>query len=590
MGIPETVKTINDGNLDISTPDLLREQLDNKWPLPKEHFGELLIAKKLITQSQLDEALDAQLRQPSLHLGQLMIDMNLLNEKQIYQTLAFKLGLHFISLQKFDIEPEALDCLNYEQSLKHRLLPLMFDQGILVIATSNPTNHEIANIAEFITGHHLEFVVATPKELSESIDKCYEKFQGNKDISSMESINSPTDITESPDAKTAEQLSKEKPIVRLVHHIISEAVRLKASDIHLRPGEKKVDVIYRIDGALVPIKTLNPSVLPAVISRIKILSGIDISERRIAQDGRAKITLHNKTVDLRISIMPTVIGESAVIRLLDTSNGLVNLEKLGFDKKNSETLNSILSKSCGIFLVTGPTGSGKSTTLYGAINKLRDQNVNIITVENPVEYHIDGIEQMQVNNKVGYSFAKILRNVLRHDPDVIMIGEIRDQETAAIAIESALTGHFVLSTLHTNSASATVSRLLEMGIEPYLISDSLLGVFAQRLVRKNCPHCLSSEKVDEHIYKALHVDTHEHFYHSLGCDKCNNTGYKGRQAVYELLTVSPALKSLINECATAEEIHKQALKDGMTPLTQNALSLARKNITSLAEVYRVRLN
>ena len=579
-----------DDNFVIYNTRALRKRLLSKLPLPNKRIGELLMSFGLVNQDQLDQALSYQSHHPDQPLGKILINMHLVDEEIFYKALALKLGLAYAHLSDFDIDLTALEYLTYEQALKHRLLPLMNHQGRLIIATSNPTDYDLARIAEFITGQHIDFVVASPNDLADSIDKHYGKQQEAEDISQLESSHTSSYLdAEDNNTLEIERLSKERPIVRLVQHMLTEAVRKKASDIHVRPGEKEVELIYRIDGTLIPIKTFDRHILPAVVSRIKILANMDISERRVAQDGRAKITLNSKAVDLRISVMPTINGESVVIRLLDTTGGMAKLDDLGFEEKDRVQLNDILNKSYGILLVTGPTGSGKSTTLYSALNKIREKNVNIITVENPVEYHISGIEQMQVNEKVGYTFARILRNILRHDPDVIMVGEIRDQETAKIAIESALTGHFVLSTLHTNSAATTVSRLLEMGIEPYLITDTLLGVLAQRLVRKNCPHCLSKEAIDPHIYEVLEISTEEKFYRGQGCEDCNQTGYKGRHAVYELLTSTPKMHTLINQQANAEKIHHQALEDGMTPLTENALNLARRKITSLAEVYRVRL-
>ncbi|MEX0827417.1 MAG: GspE/PulE family protein, partial [Haliea sp.] len=329
--------------------------------------------------------------------------------------------------------------------------------------------------------------------------------------------------------------------------------------------------------------------LSAVVGRIKIIGRMDIAERRLPQDGHAKIIDNGNAVDLRISVIPTVNGESVVIRLLNTQQGLKSIKELGFNENDAETFINLLNKSYGIILVTGPTGSGKSTTLYAALQEVIKSNLNIITVEDPVEYHIEGIEQIQVNTAPGFTFAKALRHILRHDPDVIMVGEIRDQETAKIAIESALTGHLVLSTLHTNDAPGAISRLLEMGIDPFLLNGALLGVFAQRLLRRNCPHCLAEENPEPRLLKALGITEPHKFYAGTGCEKCNDTGYRGRMAAYELLSITPSMHALIDRRAALEEIRGQAMKDGMVPLTQNALDQALQKKTSLAEVYRVRL-
>ena len=317
---------------------------------------------------------------------------------------------------------------------------------------------------------------------------------------------------------------------------------------------------------------------------------MDISEHRLPQDGRSRVRYMGKEIDLRLSVIPSIYGESVVIRLLDTEFALNNLEELGFRDQDATTLRHLLSQTNGVFLVTGPTGSGKSTTLYTALDHIKKTKVNIITVEDPVEYHMDKITQIQINEHTGYTFAKALRHILRHDPDVIMVGEIRDQETAKMAIESALTGHLVLSTLHTNSAASTVTRLLEIGVEPYLVTSTLLGVLAQRLVRRNCPHCLEEESIDASVRELLGASENGIFYQGKGCDRCHQTGIHGRRAVYELLSVSQDMKALLKPGVSNLLLQQQAIKDGMTPLTEQALMLAKEKIISLSEVYRVRLN
>ncbi|WP_197479755.1 GspE/PulE family protein, partial [Oleiphilus sp. HI0132] len=324
--------------------------------------------------------------------------------------------------------------------------------------------------------------------------------------------------------------------------LIADAVTRRASDIHIRPKEKSVDILYRIDGSLLKIRNFDIKMLPAAVARIKIISGMNIAEHRLPQDGRTKITSKDKSIDLRVSIMPTIHGESVVIRLLDTSTSINNIDAIGFNEKDSELFTQLVNKSSGLILVTGPTGSGKSTTLYAALESIKQREINIITVEDPVEFHIDDILQIQVNNAIDYSFARALKNILRHDPDAIMIGEIRDEETAKMAVESSLTGHLVLSTLHTNSAASTITRLLEIGVQAYLLNATLLAVLAQRLVKRNCPHCLEEEQVSPIVRKALGLSEDEVFYQGAGCDNCHMTGHKGRVAVYELLTLSPDIR------------------------------------------------
>ncbi len=385
------------------------------------------------------------------------------------------------------------------------------------------------------------------------------------------------------------QLAEDPPTVRFVDSLLEEAISRRASDIHLRPGEHDVVILLRIDGVLLEIRRVKHSNLSAIVSRIKIIGGMNIAERRLPQDGRHMVKQGDRTIDLRLSIMPTVHGESVVIRILDTRQSLKTLDQIGFNGRDVERFRDLISHNQGIVLVTGPTGSGKSTTLYAALNGIKSSGVNIITVEDPVEYQIDGIRQIQVKPQIGYTFARALRHILRHDPDVIMVGEIRDQETAMMATESALTGHLVLSTLHTNSAATTITRLLEIGIAPYLLNASLLGVLAQRLVRRNCPHCLVEEEVSAHVRSTLGLSRDEPFYVGSGCEHCRNLGFAGRVAAYELLEVTPALRALIEPSVSAQSIEQQAIHDGMRPLTQSALQLARDKLIPLNEVYRVRL-
>jgi len=565
------------------------DALQRKAFIPKLSFGGLLRALSVINEDQLNEALAQQQSRPDVHLGTLLKEQEGIDEAALAQVLAYKLGLPFVSLAHFDIDPVALSDITHDLAMQLHVMPLCLDGRRLVVAMDDPSAADSVQMIEFIAQKNIEISVASTEDIISTIEKHY----GKKDDIDVYHHLQPLGLEQRDaghdDYRDAEKLSKERPIVRLVNNLLTEAVRNKASDIHIRPAENHVDLMFRIDSNLVHIRRYSKSIHAAVVSRIKVIGEMDISERRVPQDGRAKIHVYEKHIDLRLSVMPTINGESVVIRLLDTTVGLKSLDEIGFEASELRQFKTMLDKSHGIVLVTGPTGSGKSTTLYAAIQYIRDSNVNIITAEDPVEYKIEGIEQMQVNHKIGYSFARILRNILRHDPDVIMIGEIRDQETSKIAVESSLTGHLVLSTLHTNSAAVTVTRLMEMGVEPYLINDTLLGVLAQRLVRLNCTYCMEEEEVEPHIYDTLKVSSKEVFYRGKGCEHCHNTGYKGRMAVYELLPLSPALKKLIKPGAGADAIEKLAVKEGMTPLTQNALNAARNKKISLSEVYRIRL-
>lgn len=567
----------------------LVDRFEKKWTLPKHHLGELLLAQSIITKEQLLDALTYQRHNPGSRIGEILIQKEMATKDEIYSTLAFKLGVNFVKLDDFDIDQSALTYFPRDLAIRFHLVPMFIYNNLLVVAMSDPTNADACKMVEFVAQHRIEVVMAQRDDIEAAIDKFYRRREDDEAIEELGENAALANENEEGLIREAERQSKEKPIVRLVQNIIIEGAHRKASDIHIRPGEKNVDIILRIDGTLISVRNFSKSMLAAVVSRIKIIGRMDISERRIPQDGRASVNLHGSKIDLRISVMPTINGESVVIRILDTMAGLRGIDKLGFAERDFHLFKDIISHSYGILLVTGPTGSGKSTTLYAALEHIRKTNVNIITAEDPVEYHIDGIEQMQVNHQIDYSFARILRNILRHDPDVIMVGEIRDEETAKTAIESALTGHLVLSTLHTNSAAVTVTRLLEMGVEPYLINDTLLGVLAQRLVRANCPECIDVEEVAPSIYRALDVDQSETFYRGKGCVNCNHTGYKGRLAVYELLQMSPEVRSHVLRGVSADIIHAEAITGGMTALTQNALIAAREKKTSLSEVYRIRL-
>jgi type IV pilus assembly protein PilB len=394
---------------------------------------------------------------------------------------------------------------------------------------------------------------------------------------------------QTPSEPEANRLALEIPVVSMVHTLIADAVARRASDIHLRPGEDATDVLYRIDDELVPVRRLARALNPAVVSRIKVLAGMNLAEHRRPQDGRTTFRLDSgQTVDLRISLLPTVFGESIVVRLLDTTESLWKLDQLGLSKSDRQRIEDVMARSHGMFLATGPTGCGKSTTLYAMLLELRKQRINILTIEDPVEFHIADIQQMQVNRAAGFSFASAMRNFLRHDPDVIMVGEIRDRETADIAVESALTGHLMLSTLHTNTAATTVTRLLDLGIEAYLLRTSLLAVISQRLVRLTCQHCRIEESVDRHVREELGVGVDEVFHIGRGCHHCEGLGVFRRQAVYELMVMTPSLRRLIVPGADADALHAAAITEGMIPITQAAVALARSGVISLAEAWRVR--
>jgi type IV pilus assembly protein PilB len=432
-------------------------------------------------------------------------------------------------------------------------------------------------------------VIASGREIGQALSRYYSRLEEDAILDDLEISPTRREIDADTD-RSVEQQAMKKPIVRLVNAIILQAVMRGASDINVRPEKDRVNVYYRIDGKLQLQRGFSRTLLPAIVSRIKITGQMDIAERRLPQDGHARMTRGGNVIDLRISVMPTVRGESVVIRILDKEAGLRPLDKLGLRSRELTAIRQMMCRSFGMLLVTGPTGSGKSTTLYAVLDEVKKANPHIITVEDPVEYDMPGVEQIQISVATGYTFAEALRHILRHDPDVIMIGEIRDIETARIANKAALTGHLVLSTLHTNDAATAITRLTDMGVESYLLGSTLLGVMAQRLVRLICAQCREIDtSADPMMRRTLHIPDAEVFHRGAGCSSCGYTGYRGRTTVCELLPVSDAIAQLINEGANARAIKAAAIEQGMVTLTENAIALAREGRTTLEEVFAVRL-
>jgi type IV pilus assembly protein PilB len=546
-------------------------------------LGILLVDNHVISPAQLETALKYQHEHPDFgRLGQVLLELQMISAERLNLTLAQQLGVAQVQLEGFDFQPEVLKLIPESLARRYLVMPLMLDGERLIVASADPTHCELLHLLGFVTGKSVETVLASALDIEQAINRGYAG-------ATAEQLPENETAEQSLSLHRIKQLAEDKPTVRFVDALLDEAISRRASDIHLMPGANDLVILLRIDGVLVETRRIKHSNLAAIVSRIKIIGGMNIAERRLPQDGRYMVTSAERTIDLRLSIIPTVHGESVVIRILDTRQSLKTLDQIGFSGRDAERFRDLISHNQGIVLVTGPTGSGKSTTLYAALNVIKTSGVNIITVEDPVEYQINGIRQIQVKPQIGFTFSRALRHILRHDPDVIMVGEIRDQETAMMATESALTGHLVLSTLHTNSAATTITRLLEIGIAPYLLNASLLGVLAQRLVRRNCPHCLVLEEVPKHVRASLGLTVDEPFYVGSGCEHCRGLGFAGRVAAYELLEVSPALRALIEPSVSAQRIEQQAISDGMRPLTQSALQLARDKLIALNEVYRVRL-
>lgn len=498
-----------------------------------------------------------------------------------------RLGVPLLRVEAIVPSAEALALMRPQQAREYRAVPVLAHRGLVAVALEDAADVALLGTLEFLSSHRVVPVLATPSVIRAAIASSYDR---SEDVAIVRQLGlDPGAANIEASEREAERLAREKPVVRIIHDTIAEAIRRRASDIHLRPAEDGADLLFRIDDEMVPVRRFMRALVPALVSRIKVLAAMNLAEHRKPQDGRTTFTLEDgRKVDLRMSVLPAVFGESVVIRLLDTLESLRALEELGFSERDTLLIGEMMDRSHGMFLTTGPTGCGKSTTLYAMLLELRKQRINVLTIEDPVEFYIEGIQQMQVNRAAHFTFASAMRNFLRHDPDVIMVGEIRDQETAAIAVESALTGHLVMSTLHTNTAAATITRMLELGVEAYLLRASLLGVLSQRLVRLTCPHCRGVEPVDTHVRKLLEVGEEEVFHIGRGCQQCDGLGVRKRMAVYELLEVTPEIRRLIVPGAEADRIHEQALAQGMVPLTQSAVALARKGVISLAEAYRVR--
>lgn len=562
----------------------LANQLDRPTDERKLHIGEALIKSGIITPTQLKEAANARATTfPRERIGKIIEKLGMATHQEVINALAVCLNIPRVNLNQFDIDPILVNAIPAEFSRTNTLIPIMRHRDHLVVAMEDPTDGETLSLLRFLSGQIIEPVISSAAEIDMALSRCLGPAEEEAILRDLENEAEPSYWEEQQAIKQA----KDKPTVKLIHNLIVDAINRHASDIHIRPNENDVDIIFRIDGTLVPVRTVHKALLAAAVARIKIIAGANIAEHRLPQDGRTKIKIQDKVIDLRISVMPTIHGESVVMRVLDTSAGMKSISEIGFSKKDESTFRSLINKSSGLILVTGPTGSGKSTTLYSALQEIIKRNINIITVEDPVEYQINNILQIQIKPGIGYTFAEALKHILRHDPDAIMLGEIRDAETAKMAVESSLTGHLVLSTLHTNSAAATITRLLEIGIEPYLLNSTLLGVLAQRLVKRNCPHCLSPAIPPDYIKSELHLTDDMVFYKGKGCDHCHGLGYAGRIAVYELLPLSRTIRQLIKPGINDTALENAAVEEGMATLTANAIRLAQNKLTSIEEVYRV---
>jgi general secretion pathway protein E len=559
----------------------------------KKTVGEILLAMKAVTPEQLSacEEITQKTGQP---LEQCLLEKNIVSQESLAQAYAQLIEVPYLeTITETMADPVLLARAPLKFLRDNLVMPIKYDDTLLIL-TSNPFQYQPIDELNLILGGDIPLAIATPKAILEGINRYY-PLEGTKQM--IEELAEEKGVGEEVvdfaaiDEADILGMAAEAPIIKLVNHILYQAVKQGASDIHIEPFEKEVHVRYRIDGVLYPVLMPPKRTQGALISRIKIMANLNIAEKRKPQDGRIQIKVADKAIDIRVSIIPVTFGERIVMRLLDKSRAFGALETLGFSERDLRVINDSIMRPNGIVFVSGPTGSGKTSTLYAVLSKLNTPEVNIITVEDPVEYQMPGVAQIQVQDKIGLTFAVALRAILRQDPDIIMIGETRDAETAQIAIQAALTGHLVLSTIHTNNAPATITRLLDMGIEPFLIASSVVAIMAQRLVRKLCPDCKVAYKPTEDLIRHLGLTAQESakitFYKAVGCPKCNNTGYKGRLALFEIMEVTGDIARLIMERVDASIIRKQAVKDGMTQLIQDGIRKISQGLTTIDEVLSV---
>lgn len=556
---------------------------------PGAQLDELLISRELVSDEQLEEAREVAAGN-GRSLGRVLIELGYLQENQLVSILAAQLGLEFIDLADASIDASAVTLVPEATARRHNCLPVRFDDdGRLVVAMADPANVVAVDDIRAISKKEVRTIVATKADVLSAINRNYRLDSAAESLAEEASAEATEHNLDDVEATAS---AEDAPIIKLVNLLITQAVNDRASDIHIEPGERSLRVRYRIDGVLHEVMNPPKSVQSGMISRLKIMAEIDIAERRLPQDGRIGLVVQGKQIDIRVATLPTVHGEKVVMRLLDKSSVLLKLQDLGFEPDNFTRFQEAYKKPYGAILVTGPTGSGKSTTLYATLNILNRPEVNLITVEDPVEYKLPGVNQVQTNVKAGLTFASALRSILRSDPDVVLIGEIRDRETAQIAVEASLTGHLVLSTLHTNDAPSAMVRLTEMGIETFLVASAIDAVLAQRLARRLCDKCKESyvPSEEELVGAGFPYDPEKglpKLYRPGGCSACGKTGYRGRLAIHEVMAVTEEIERLVVERASSEEIAKVAREQGMATLREDGMAKVARGVTSIEEILRV---
>ena len=556
-----------------------------------KRIGELLLEKNLITPKQLEQALEEQKLTGKL-LGRIFIDMGLVKEDDILQVLGARAGVSVVRLKDMKIPKDVIDKVPASVAKIYTIMPIGYEENALTIAIADPLNVSVFDDLRFIVGMNIKGAVASEEDLRDAIQQYYgtegETIEDILGVFTEKMEILPTEEME--DVATLQDLASRAPVIKLLNMILLQGVRERASDIHFEPFEQEYKVRYRVDGVLYEVARPPKSLSLGLASRIKVMANLDIAERRLPQDGRIMVSIEGKDVDLRISTLPTIFGESVVMRVLDRSTVSLSLDQIGMLDEMKNTMRRLIQKPNGIILATGPTGCGKTTTLYSCLREVNKVESKVITTEDPVEYDIKGIIQVPISPKVGLTFATSLRHILRQDPDIIMVGEVRDAETAQIAIQASLTGHLVFSTLHTNDAPSAITRMIDMGIEPFLITSSLEAILAQRLVRTICPNCKEEYMPEpgalEDLGISLDLAKTKKFYRGAGCSKCSHTGYRGRTGVFELLIMNDELRSLVIDKSHTEVIKKMAIESGMKTILEDGLQKIYNGVTTIEEVLK----
>lgn len=547
-------------------------------------LGEILVEAEAITSQQLEEALEIAREKGSV-LGDTLLELGYIDEKTLYKGLEYLFRVPYVDLNETAIDKDAVSMISESMAKKFVVIPIKKEDKYLTVAMMNPVDFYAIDDIKNISGMEVTTVISPKRDILNAIDRYYGSEIAEKAFEDLKREYSSINLVDLSELSASEVANA--PVVRLINSVVQHAIKSNASDIHIEPTASSLKVRFRIDGQLQEVMTSAMSAHPAVITRIKIMGGMDIAEKRIPQDGRVETEIDGRSIDLRISLLPTVYGEKAVIRILGGSSGALSREQLGLSPGNRILFDKITQSPNGIILVSGPTGSGKTTTLYSLLKEINKPDVNIITVEDPVEYKLEGINQVQVNVKAGLTFANGLRSILRQDPDIIMIGEIRDSETAQIAIRASITGHLVLSTIHTNDSASSVARLVDMGVESYLVSSSLVGVIAQRLVRNICPRCKTAYRPTHSEMLLLKMKEPDSLYRGAGCHSCSFTGYKGRSGIHEIMVITREIRELINRKASTDQLMQAAIRQGTVSLRDSCSQLVLAGITTIDELLKV---